>query len=86
MINEAIPALLKAKETGLVKHIGITGLPMKVFPGILDRVAAGTVDTILSYCHHTLFDDTLSEYFDYFQVLVVERRQRTHEQCVYVCV
>ena len=76
VINEAIPALVKAKETGLVKHIGITGLPLKIFSGILDQVESGTVQTILSYCRHTLLDVTLSQQFDYLQVFVARRGEK----------
>lgn len=37
MVNETIPALLKLREEGLVRHIGITGLPLKIYPYVLDR-------------------------------------------------
>eukprot|EP00210_Caulerpa_lentillifera_P006703 g6405.t1 len=59
IVNETLPALQKAKAEGLVRYVGITGLPLKIFHSILDRVPPGTVDTVLSYCHHSLLDDTL---------------------------
>ena len=37
VVSETIPALLKLKEEGLVRHIGITGLPLKIYPYVLDR-------------------------------------------------
>ena len=37
IINETLPALQRLKEQGRVRHIGITGLPLRVFPYILDR-------------------------------------------------
>lgn len=37
VVNETIPALLALREQGLVRHIGITGLPLKIFRTVLDR-------------------------------------------------
>ena len=37
IVNETLPALAELKKKGLVRHIGITGLPLKVFRYILDR-------------------------------------------------
>lgn len=54
--EETVPALRRLQESGKVRFIGITGLPLKVFPAILDHVK---VDTILSYCHYCLNDTAL---------------------------
>lgn len=59
--DETLPALQRLKEQGLVRHIGITGLPLGVFRSILDRVEPGTVETILSFCHYELNDSSLAE-------------------------
>lgn len=67
VVRETLPALQRLKQKGLVRHIGITGLPLKIFTYVLDRVPPGTVDTALSYCHHTLFDRTLQEIVPYLQ-------------------
>eukprot|EP00955_Chlamydomonas_euryale_P063849 358796-Chlamydomonas_euryale.AAC.14 len=67
VVNETLPALQKLKAQGLVRHIGITGLPFKVFHYVLDRVSAGTVDVVLSYCHNTLNDSTLLLELPYFE-------------------
>ena len=40
IVNETLPALLELKEEGLVRHIGITGLPLAVYSAVLDRCAA----------------------------------------------
>lgn len=37
IIEETIPALIKLKEEGVVRKIGITGLPLKIFKYVLDR-------------------------------------------------
>lgn len=39
VVNETLPALQKLKEQGLVRFIGFTGLPLKVYRYILDRCA-----------------------------------------------
>jgi len=63
--NETLPALQRLKEQGLVRHVGITGLPLKVFPSIIDRVPPGTVETILSFCHYELNDTSLADLIPY---------------------
>src|ERR1700738_1813017 len=47
IVEETLPTLQRLKEQGLVRHIGVTGLPLRIFPSILDRVEPGTVETIL---------------------------------------
>ena len=47
VITETLPALLKLKAEGLVRFIGITGLPLKVFQTVLDRWAALSSTTVL---------------------------------------
>jgi len=66
IINETLPALQKAKDNGKVKFIGITGYPLENFREVLERSSV-TVDTILSYCHHSLNDSTLADYLPYFK-------------------
>ncbi|KAK3420316.1 hypothetical protein EUGRSUZ_G01122 [Eucalyptus grandis] len=56
IVNETIPALLKLKETGKIRFIGITGLPLGIFTYVLDRVPPGSVDVVLSYCHFSIND------------------------------
>lgn len=67
IVNETLPALQSLKEQGIVRHIGITGLPLKVFPSILDRVGPGVVETILSFCHYELNDTSLDTLLPYFK-------------------
>lgn len=59
IVDETLPALVRLKEQGKVGHIGITGLPLKVFREVLNRVPAGLVETILSFCHYELNDSSL---------------------------
>ena len=67
VINETIPALIRLKEIGKVKHIGITGLPLTQLRYLVEHVPAGTIDSVLSFCHYCLNDDSLSDYFSFFE-------------------
>lgn len=65
--KETIPALLEIKEMGLAKHIGLTNLTLRHFQYIIDHVPPKTIDSILSFCHYCLNDDSLVDYLDYFE-------------------
>ena len=65
--NETLPALLRLKEQGLVRHVGITGLPLKVFRSVIDRVPSGMVESVLSFCHYELNDTSLEELIPYLK-------------------
>src|SRR3954465_1310221 len=41
--NETLPALAKLRDAGRIGHIGITGLPLKIFRAVLDQIPAGLV-------------------------------------------
>jgi aryl-alcohol dehydrogenase-like predicted oxidoreductase len=56
IIEESIPALLRLKEEGKTRFVGVTGYPLKIFERVLDSVQ---LDTILSFCHYTLADASL---------------------------
>lgn len=60
IVDETLPALVKLREQGRIGHIGITGLPLKVFPAVLERTAPGVVETILSFCRYELNDHSLA--------------------------
>ncbi|XP_052192030.1 L-galactose dehydrogenase [Diospyros lotus] len=67
IVNETLPALQKLKDSGKVRFIGITGLPLGIFTYVLDRVPPGTVDVILSYCHYGINDSTLEDLLPYLK-------------------
>jgi L-galactose dehydrogenase len=64
VVNETLPALRQLVRRGKARFVGITGLPLKVFQYVLDRAS---VDTILSYCHYSLQDESLAGLLPYLQ-------------------
>lgn len=67
IIGETVPALLRLKEQGKVRFVGVTGYPL----GLLKEVAESTeIDMVLSYCRYNLMDTALD------QVLMPALRRR----------
>ncbi|MCP4402860.1 MAG: hypothetical protein GY801_36860 [bacterium] len=64
IVHETIPALRKVQEQGKVRFVGITGLPLKIFSSVLDRIE---VDTILTYNHYSLNDTSLKDLIPYLK-------------------
>jgi len=60
IVGETLPALARLREQGRIGHIGITGLPLRIFAAVLERTAPGAVEAILSFCHYELNDDSLA--------------------------
>ncbi|QDV46431.1 D-threo-aldose 1-dehydrogenase [Stieleria neptunia] len=54
IVNETIPALIKQREKGKVRFVGVSGYPMKIFHEMIRR---SEMDVILSYNHYTLQND-----------------------------
>jgi L-galactose dehydrogenase len=66
VVSETIPALRRVCEQGKARFIGITGLPLKIFPYVLDR--AEGVDTVLSWPRYTLHNTSLEELVPYLEM------------------
>jgi L-galactose dehydrogenase len=66
IVDETLPALVKLRDAGRIGHIGITGLPLKVFPAVIDRVGPEIVETVLSFCRYELNDTALESLLPYF--------------------
>lgn len=64
--GETLPALVDLRKRGWVRHIGITNLNLRHFRYVIEHVPEGTVESILSFCHYTLNDDSLVDYLDFF--------------------
>jgi L-galactose dehydrogenase len=67
IVDETLPALVRLRTAGRIGHIGITGLPLKVFPAVLDRTAPGVVETVLSFCRYELNDTALDGLVPYLR-------------------
>jgi L-galactose dehydrogenase len=67
VVGETLPALVKLRDAGRIGHIGITGLPLKVFPTVIDRVGPEIVETVLSFCRYALNDTALESLLPYFK-------------------
>lgn len=67
VVNATLPALVQLREKGIVKHVGITDLQLENLKKVVDSVPAGTVESVLSFCHYCLNDDRLADYLDYFE-------------------
>lgn len=64
IVSETLPALRKVQDQGKARFIGVSGLPLKIFPYILDRTS---LDVVLSYCHYCLNDNSLASLVPYLQ-------------------
>lgn len=67
IVDETLPALVRLKQAGRIGHVGITGLPLKIFPAVIDRMPAGIVETVLSFCRYELNDTALESLLPYFK-------------------
>ena len=65
--EETLPALVELRDKGIVSHVGITDLQPENLQWVVEHVPAGTVESILCFCHYCLNDDLMTEYFDRFE-------------------
>lgn len=71
IVDETLPALVRLRDAGRIGHIGLTGLPLKVFPAVLDRTAPGVVATVLSFCRYELNDTALDTLVPYLRAKAI---------------
>lgn len=67
VVDETLPALVKLRDEGIVRHVGITDLQPENLQWVVDHSPKGTVESILCFCHYSLNDDMLTDYLDYFE-------------------
>ncbi|MCI1648388.1 MAG: aldo/keto reductase [Bacteroides sp.] len=67
VVNETLPALVELKEKGIVRHVGITDLQLENLQWVIEHSKAGTVESVLNFCHYCLNDDKLADYFNFFE-------------------
>ena len=65
--GETLPALVRLREEGVVKHVGITDLQLENLKWMVEHVPAGTVESVLNFCHYCLNDDKLVDFLDFFE-------------------
>jgi L-galactose dehydrogenase len=56
ILEETIPAMLRLKESGKVRLIGVTGYPVGLLRSIVE---SAEIDVVLSYCHYNLLNTRL---------------------------
>jgi L-galactose dehydrogenase len=56
VLEEAIPAALKVKESGKARFVGITGLPVHYLKYIAEQTE---IDTVLTWAHYNLVEDEM---------------------------
>ncbi|MBQ1205483.1 MAG: aldo/keto reductase [Alistipes sp.] len=67
VVNETLPALVELREKGIVSHVGITDLQLENLKWVIEHVPAGTVESVLNFCHYCLCDDKMVDFLDFFE-------------------
>lgn len=66
VLNEALPAMQKAKASGKIKNIGLSGYPLDKLRALIE-LSTVKVDVVLSYCKYTLNDCELLKHLSWFK-------------------
>ena len=67
IVDETLPALVELREKGVVGHVGITDLQLENLKWVVEHSPAGTVESVLNFCHYCLCDDKLTDFLDFFE-------------------
>ncbi|MBO5188328.1 MAG: aldo/keto reductase [Alistipes sp.] len=67
VVGETLPALVELREKGIVSHVGITDLQLENLRWVIEHVPAGTVESVLNFCHYCLCDDKMVDFLDFFE-------------------
>ena len=62
ILDETLPTLRECVAAGKVRFVGVSGLPLAIYPKVLDQTP---LDVILSYCHTSLNDNSLWDLIPY---------------------
>lgn len=60
VVNETIPELVKLREKGIIRAVGVSGYPLELFPYVIMGTPPGSVDAVLSYCNYSLQNQRLA--------------------------
>ncbi len=67
VVEETLRALVKLREEGAVTHVGITDLQPENLKWVIEHVPAGTIESVLCFCHYSLNDEMILDYLDFFE-------------------
>ena len=67
IVDETLPALVELRDKGIVKHVGITDLQPENLKWVVEHAPAGTIESILNFCHYSLNDTLLADYLGFFE-------------------
>ena len=59
--------MVELRDKGIVKHVGITDLQPENLKWVIEHAPAGTVESILNFCHYSLNDTLLADYLGFFE-------------------
>jgi len=59
ILNETLPEMQRLKKEGKCSFVGVTGLPLGALARLVRESPPGSVDVVLSYCHHCMCDTAL---------------------------
>ena len=65
--EETLPALCELRDKGVVGHVGITDLQLENLKWVVEHTPAGTVESVLNFCHYCLCDDKLLDFLNFFE-------------------
>ena len=65
--QETLPALVELRDKGTVSHVGITDLQLENLKWVIEHTPAGTVESVLNFCHYCLNDDRLVDFLPFFE-------------------
>lgn len=66
IVNETLPALQRIKEQGKARYIGITAYPIDMLKKVI-QMSKVKIDSVLSYCHGSMNDNSLQDHMDFFE-------------------
>ena len=67
VVQETLPALVELRDKGTVSHVGITDLQLENLKWVIEHTPAGTVESVLNFCHYCLNDDRLVDFLPFFE-------------------
>ena len=65
--QETLPALVELRDKGTVSYVGITDLQLENLKWVIEHTPAGTVESVLNFCHYCLNDDRLVDFLPFFE-------------------